>query len=126
MNVRSTCRPHVAIRECSAPFGPRSSRELLELRARIQYPKWVNRENTARQSANERAFPFLRINERPPKPRTRGITEIRGPYYTPLGPRQLEDVLLFVDHSQIVQLESLRSDIWGTKSLRGRVVTYKG
>jgi phosphosulfolactate synthase (CoM biosynthesis protein A) len=42
---------------------------------------------------NSRAFPFLRINERPPKPRTRGVTEIRGPYYTPLGPRQLEDIL---------------------------------
>jgi phosphosulfolactate synthase (CoM biosynthesis protein A) len=180
----------------------------------------VNRENTARQSANDRAFPFLRINERSPKPRTRGVTEIRGPYYTPLGPRQLEDILetmgayidasavseleaegtrdpkraiaqakrfldagayvimiesegitenvktwridvvatiidalpldrlmfeaadpevfawyvknygpevnLFVDHSQIVQLESLRLGIWGTKSLWGRVVTYKG
>ena len=35
----------------------------------------------------------MRINEHQPKPRTRGITEIRGPYYTPLGPRQLEDIL---------------------------------
>jgi phosphosulfolactate synthase (CoM biosynthesis protein A) len=31
-----------------------------------------------------------------------------------------------VDHSQIVQLECLRSGIWGTKSLWGRVETYKG
>ena len=31
-----------------------------------------------------------------------------------------------VDHSQIVQLECLRAGIWGTKSLWGRVVTYKG
>jgi phosphosulfolactate synthase (CoM biosynthesis protein A) len=36
------------------------------------------------------------------------------------------EVNLFVDHSQIVQLECLRSGIWGTKSLWGRVVTYKG
>ena len=36
------------------------------------------------------------------------------------------EVNLFVDHSQIVQLESLRSGTWGTKSLFGRVVTYKG
>jgi phosphosulfolactate synthase (CoM biosynthesis protein A) len=36
------------------------------------------------------------------------------------------EVNLFVDHSQIVQLESLRSGIWGTKSLWGRVLTYKG
>jgi phosphosulfolactate synthase (CoM biosynthesis protein A) len=27
------------------------------------------------------------------------------------------DVNLFVDHSQIVQLECLRAGIWGTKSL---------
>lgn len=35
------------------------------------------------------------------------------------------DVNLFVDHSQIVQLESLRAGIWGTKSLWGRLVTYR-
>lgn len=35
------------------------------------------------------------------------------------------DVNLFVDHSQIVQLESLRSGIWGTKSMWGRIVTYR-
>jgi phosphosulfolactate synthase (CoM biosynthesis protein A) len=35
------------------------------------------------------------------------------------------DVNLFVDHSQIVQLECLRSGIWGTQSLWGRVVTYQ-
>jgi phosphosulfolactate synthase (CoM biosynthesis protein A) len=40
-----------------------------------------------------RAFPFLKINERPSKPRTRGITEIRGPYYTPMGKRYLQDIL---------------------------------
>jgi phosphosulfolactate synthase (CoM biosynthesis protein A) len=36
------------------------------------------------------------------------------------------EVNLFVDHSQIVQLECLRAGIWGTKSLWGRVLTYKG
>ncbi len=36
------------------------------------------------------------------------------------------EVNLFVDHSQIVQLECLRSGIWGTKSSWGRVVTYRG
>ncbi len=41
----------------------------------------------------ERAFSFLRINQRSPKPRAIGLTEIRGPYYTPLGKRQLEDIL---------------------------------
>jgi phosphosulfolactate synthase (CoM biosynthesis protein A) len=35
------------------------------------------------------------------------------------------EVNLFVAHSQIVQLEALRAGIWGTKSLWGRIVTYK-
>ncbi len=47
----------------------------------------------ANTDPNERAFSFIRVNERPPKPRQRGITEIRGPYYTPMGRRYLEDVL---------------------------------
>src|SRR5437660_11018879 len=50
---------------------------------------------------SDRAFSFLRVNSRPPKPRHKGITEIRGPYYTPVGKRYLEDVLetmgLYVD-----------------------------
>ncbi|HKK28644.1 MAG TPA: phosphosulfolactate synthase [Gemmatimonadota bacterium] len=42
---------------------------------------------------DERAFSFLRLNDRGEKPRSRGVTEIRGPYYTPVGPRYLRDVL---------------------------------
>jgi phosphosulfolactate synthase (CoM biosynthesis protein A) len=38
-------------------------------------------------------FPFLRMNPRTAKPRTKGVTEIRGPYYTPMGTRYLQDVL---------------------------------
>ena len=41
----------------------------------------------------ERAFSFLNLNKRERKPRTRGITEIRGPYYTPMGKRYLQDIL---------------------------------
>ncbi|MFC7156698.1 phosphosulfolactate synthase [Halomarina halobia] len=41
----------------------------------------------------DRAFDFLRVNDRPEKPRERGITEIRGPYYDPMGPRELRDIL---------------------------------
>jgi phosphosulfolactate synthase (CoM biosynthesis protein A) len=40
----------------------------------------------------ERSFPFLRINERGGKPRKRGLTEIRGPYYSVVGRRYLEDL----------------------------------
>jgi phosphosulfolactate synthase (CoM biosynthesis protein A) len=48
--------------------------------------------------------------------------EVFGSYVKNYGP----EVNLFVDHSQIVQLECLRRGIWGTKSLWGRVVTYSG
>lgn len=45
-------------------------------------------------TANEnRAFSFLHVNNRPQKPRRTGVTEIRGPYYTPMGKRYLQDVL---------------------------------
>jgi phosphosulfolactate synthase (CoM biosynthesis protein A) len=43
--------------------------------------------------STQRAFAFLRLNEPPPKPRRVRLTEIRGPYYAPVGPRYLEDVL---------------------------------
>jgi phosphosulfolactate synthase (CoM biosynthesis protein A) len=45
------------------------------------------------ETGTQRAFAFLELNERPPKPRNRGVTEIRGPYYTPVGRRYLQDVL---------------------------------
>ena len=35
------------------------------------------------------------------------------------------EVNLFVDHSQIVQLECLRSGIWGTKSTWGRIASFQ-
>jgi phosphosulfolactate synthase (CoM biosynthesis protein A) len=43
--------------------------------------------------AGGRALAFLQVNQRTAKPRTRGITEIRGPYYTPMGQRYLQDIL---------------------------------
>ncbi len=46
-----------------------------------------------KHQASERAFAFLRVNQREGKPRKHGITEIRGPYYAPVGRRYLEDVL---------------------------------
>src|SRR5438876_2596189 len=46
----------------------------------------------AKSKQGQRSFPFLRINEREVKPRKRGLTEIRGPYYSVVGRRYLEDV----------------------------------
>ncbi len=47
----------------------------------------------AKVKTASRAFDFLKVNDRPPKPRSRGVTEIRGPYYTPMGKRYLQDIL---------------------------------
>ncbi len=46
----------------------------------------------------ERAFSFLPLNDRGDKPRTRGITEMRGPYYTPMGRHYLQDILETMGH----------------------------
>ena len=42
--------------------------------------------------ADQRAFDFLRSNRREEKLRSRGLTEIRGPYYSVVGRRYLEDL----------------------------------
>jgi phosphosulfolactate synthase (CoM biosynthesis protein A) len=62
---------------------------------------------------HEPAFTFQRMNRREEKPRNRGVTEIRGPYYTPLGPRYLQDVL-----------ESMGTYIDGLKFGGGSFVLY--
>jgi hypothetical protein len=41
----------------------------------------------------DKGFGFIRHNSRPPKPRSVGVTEIRGPYYSVMGKRYLQDVL---------------------------------
>ncbi|HEX6819702.1 MAG TPA: phosphosulfolactate synthase [Ktedonobacterales bacterium] len=52
----------------------------------------VTREQLAKQPS-QRAFDFIHLNPREGKPRARGLTEIRGPYYTPMGPHYLTDLL---------------------------------
>jgi phosphosulfolactate synthase (CoM biosynthesis protein A) len=41
----------------------------------------------------EGGYGFIRHNPLQPKPRTKAVTEIRGPYYTVMGSRYLSDVL---------------------------------
>jgi len=47
----------------------------------------------------QRGFEFLRINERPAKPRATGLTEVRGPYYSVIGKRLLKDVFDLMGHA---------------------------
>src|SRR5699024_2018938 len=42
---------------------------------------------------SDTSFDFIPRAYRPAKPRTAGITEVRGPYYSTYGTRQLADVL---------------------------------
>ncbi len=43
--------------------------------------------------ANKKAFEFIRLAERPLKPRDVGLTEARGPYYAVVGLSYLQDLL---------------------------------
>lgn len=47
---------------------------------------------------DENGFGFVHHNSRPPKPRKAGVTEIRGPYYSAMGKRYLQDVLETMGH----------------------------
>ena len=49
--------------------------------------------NKSKTTKDERAFAKLRINKRDAKPRKKGVTEIRGPYYSVMGKQYLHDVL---------------------------------
>lgn len=55
-------------------------------------PRRFREQTTEVQDAGERAFSFLEMNRRQDKPRRVGLTEIRGPYYTPMGRQYLEDI----------------------------------
>ena len=89
-------------------------------------------------ASRQRAFSFLPINERQNKPRDRGLTEMRGPYYDPPGKCQLADIYEtcgeYVDIlklrggfiERVLELEAMRAGVRGTNDLFGRVRTWKG
>ena len=56
-------------------------------------PKSSSKASSKAWHEQERAFSWVKRNDRQGKPRTKGLTEIRGPYYSVMGPRYLEDVL---------------------------------
>lgn len=73
---------------------------------------------------SSRAFPFIRMNERQSKPRTRGVTEIRGPYYTVMGKRYLEDVLETMgDYVDILKFAAGSFTLMRTDVLKGIIET---
>lgn len=72
-------------------FQPRVSARRVHTRRPSQFAS--SSATPATEATSKRAFQAIRINERQPKPRITGLTEIRGPYYAPMGPRYLSDVL---------------------------------
>ena len=77
----------------------------------------------------KRAFDFLHLNRREGKPREKGITEIRGPYYDPMGPRGLRDILEtmgeYVDiykfsGGSFALMPSIRTNTWLASAPRTR------
>jgi phosphosulfolactate synthase (CoM biosynthesis protein A) len=48
---------------------------------------------TRSETKSETTFAFIPRAHRPVKPRRKGVTEIRGPYYSAYGPRHLADIL---------------------------------
>lgn len=66
-----------------------------------------------------RAFPFIRMNRPSPKPRRTGVTEIRGPYYAPVGPRYLQDVLeMMGEYVDILKYAGGSFSLMSRKSVR--------
>lgn len=47
----------------------------------------------------EHCFESIQKNSRPPKPREKGITEVRGPLYDPVGPRYVRDLFETMGHA---------------------------
>jgi phosphosulfolactate synthase (CoM biosynthesis protein A) len=68
------------------------------LRATRRTAGVVIRPRTKGRARVDRPYAFLDGSPREPKPRSRALTEIRGPYYTPIGPRYLTDLLEMVGH----------------------------
>lgn len=70
----------------------------------------------------ERAFSFIGRNRRADKPRRRGMTEIRGPYYAAMSGRYLPDILETM--GEYVDGMKYAGGLRGTKSTWGRIVTH--
>lgn len=76
----------------SKEIGP-ISRLLTQSPRRLLSTRPVQNQAQTLLQEKENGFGFIRHNPRTPKPRNKGVTEIRGPYYSAYGRRHLQDVL---------------------------------
>ncbi|KAL1881753.1 hypothetical protein Plec18167_003352 [Paecilomyces lecythidis] len=82
----------------SKPFTSASGQQLLKATAPVAASRCFSTTPPTQKDSillqdKENGFGFARSNPRPAKPRSKGVTEIRGPYYTVMGKRYLADVL---------------------------------
>ena len=129
--------------EVGIQFGAGGASATAELEAEgTRDPEWAIAQ--ARRSLDAGAYQVMIESEGITENVSRWRTDVAARIASALGPDKVmfeaadpevfawyvqnygPEVNLFVDHSQIVQLEALRRGIWGTSSLWGRVVTYKG
>lgn len=59
----------------------------------LSRPSYVATKQAQRGIASKPAFTFLPSNALPSKPRVKGLTEIRGPYYYPVTATYLDELL---------------------------------
>ena len=129
--------------EVGVQFGAGGATAAAELKAEgVRDPEWAI--SQARRFLEAGAYMIMVESEGVTENVDPWRTEIPAKFVNALGPDKLmfeaadpevfawyiknygPEVNLFVDHSQIVQLETLRRGIWGPKALWGRVLTYKG
>lgn len=79
--------PMVGLPRCGIGLMPRTYRQMSTTQ-KTQTPE----QNPKIMLEDPNGYGFIRHNPRPPKPRKTGVTEIRGPYYSAMGKRHLQDV----------------------------------
>ncbi|KAL2260312.1 hypothetical protein VTK26DRAFT_5720 [Humicola hyalothermophila] len=89
--LRSAARPRMSSRLPSTTTALRPLSTTISLLTKGNMKAAAQQQSTMIEDDN--LFGFARHNPRPPKPRSVGVTEIRGPYYSAMGKRYLQDVL---------------------------------
>src|SRR5947208_15568442 len=73
----------------------------------------------------QHSFPFLQVNEREGKPRRRGLTEIRGPYYSVVGRRYLEELFETMSNYAVsLKFAAGSFSLMPEKAVRGIILLY--
>ncbi|KAK3947202.1 hypothetical protein QBC32DRAFT_409387 [Pseudoneurospora amorphoporcata] len=92
---------HALVRPATATIRAATRPSMMLLRSLSSSPRPSSSKSSTKPKTmleDKNAFGFVRHNPRPPKPRKVGVTEIRGPYYSAMGKRYLQDILETMGH----------------------------